>query len=72
MEAITFTPAQIHVLNMVSHIKTESSLIMLQRQLAKFYAEQIDKGMDELWASGAWNEQKLEDLRHTHRRTPYE
>lgn len=71
MEAIAFTPAQIHVLNMASHIKTERSLERLQDQLAKFLAQLVDQEMDELWESGAWNEQKLEELSHAHRRTPY-
>ena len=71
MQAVTFTPAQVHVLNMVSRIKTERSLGRLQEQLAKFYAELVDQEMEDLWKSGTWNEQKLEELRHVHLRTPY-
>ena len=71
MQAVTFTPAQVHVLNMVSRIKTERSLDRLQEQLAKFYAESVDQGMDDLWESGVWDEQKLEELRHAHLRTAY-
>ena len=71
MEAVTFTPAQVHVLNMASRMKTERSLERLQEQLAKFYAELVDQEMEELWESGAWNEQKLEELRHAHLRTSY-
>jgi len=56
---------------MASHIKTEESLELLKQQLAAFYAKQIDVKMDELWESGQWNDQKLEDLRGTHFRTPY-
>ena len=52
MEAVAFTPAQIHVLNMASHIKTERSLERLQDQLAKFLAQLVDQEMDELWESG--------------------
>jgi hypothetical protein len=43
----------------------------LQEQLAAFYAQQVDDEMDELWESGQWNEQKLQDLRGSHFRTPY-
>ena len=39
--------------------------------MATFYAKLIDEEMDELWASGQWNEQKLADLRGAHHRTPY-
>jgi hypothetical protein len=71
MQTVTFNPAQMHVLNMASRIKTEKSLQLLKQQLAEFYAKQIDEQMDELWESGKWNEQKLADLRKAHLRTPY-
>lgn len=71
MQAITFNPAQMHVLNLVSHIKTPESLNNLKEQLAKYYAKIIDEQMDELWESGEWNEQKLQDLRNSHFRTAY-
>ena len=71
MEAITFTPAQLHVFNLVSHIKTAVGLERLQEQLAAFYAKQVDDEMDNLWESGQWNEQKLKELRGSHFRTPY-
>ena len=71
METVSFTPAQIHVLNMASHIKTERSLDRLKDQLAKFLAQLVDQEMDELWETGVWNEQKLEELSHAHNRIPY-
>ena len=71
MEAITFSPAQLHVFNLVSHIKTAMGLERLQEQLAAFYAKTVDDEMDSLWESGQWNEQKLKDLRGSHFRTPY-
>lgn len=71
MEAVTFTPAQMHLLSMASRIKTDSGLKRLREQLAKYYADLVDQEMEELWASGAWNEQKLEELSHAHLRTPY-
>jgi hypothetical protein len=71
MEAITFTPAQIHVFNLVSHIRSAVGLENLRQQLAAFYAKQIDEEMDALWESGEWDEKKLQDLRGSHFRTPY-
>lgn len=70
MESITFSPAQIHVFNMVSHITSDKALEDLREQLAAFYAKQIDSEMDVLWESGAWNNQKLQSLRGSHFRTP--
>jgi hypothetical protein len=71
METITFTPAQIHVFNLVSHIKSDDGLLRLRKQLAAFYAQQVDSEMDRLWESGQWNESRLKELRGSHFRTPY-
>ena len=71
MEAITFSPAQVHVFNLVSHIKSEMGLEQLRQQLAAFYAKQVDDEMDALWESGQWDEKKLQELRGKHFRTPY-
>ena len=71
MEAITFNPAQVHVLNLMSHIKSSVGLEQLRKQLAAFYAKQVDDEMDALWESGQWDEKKLQELRGSHFRTPY-
>ena len=70
MEAITFTPAQVQVFNLVSHIKTATGLEKLRQQLAAFYAKQIDEEMDALWESGQFDEKRLQELRGSHFRTP--
>ncbi len=71
MEAITFTPAQIQVLNLVSHIKTAAGLEKLRQQLAAFYAKQIDEEMDALWENGQFDDERLQQLRGSHFRTSY-
>lgn len=71
MEAITFTPAQVHIFNLVSHIKSAVGLEQLRKQLAAFYAKQVDDEMDALWESGQFDEKKLQELRCSHFRTPY-
>ena len=71
MEAITFSPAQIHVFNLVSHIKSAVGLEQLRKQLAAFYAKQVDEEMDALWESGQFDEKKLQELRGSHFRIPY-
>ncbi len=71
MEAITFSPVQVHIFNMVSHIKTAAGLEQLRKQLALFYAKQIDEEMDALWESGDLSEKKLQELRGSLFRTPY-
>ena len=71
MEAITFSPAQVHVFNLVSHIKTALGLERLREQLTEFYAKQVDDELDALWESGQFDEKRLQELRGSHFRTPY-
>lgn len=71
MEAITFSPAQVHVFNLVSHIKSAAGLDQLKKQLSAFYAKQVDEEMDQLWENGQFDEKKLQELRGSHFRTPY-
>ena len=71
METITFSPAQVHVFNLVSHIKSANGLEQLREQLAAFDAKQVDEEMDALWESGQFDEKRLKELRGSHFRTPY-
>lgn len=71
METITFTPAQIQVFNLFSRIKTATGLEKLRKQLAAFYAQQIDEEMDALWENGQFDEKRMQELRGSHFRTPY-
>lgn len=70
-ERTIFNPAQLHVLNMMSYVKTQEGMDRLKDQLAAFYAQLIDSEMDALWESGAWSEAKLAELKSSHLRTPY-
>jgi hypothetical protein len=71
METITFSPAQVHVFNLMSHIKSALGLEQLREQLSAFYAKQVDEEMDALWESGQWDEKTMKELRGSHFRTPY-
>jgi len=71
MEAIAFGPAQVHVFNLVSHINSALGLERLREQLSAFYAKQVDEEMDQLWESGQFDEKRLQELRGSHFRTPY-
>ena len=57
--------------NLVSHIKSALGLEQLREQLAAFYAKQVDDEMDALWENGQWDEKKMNELRGSHFRTPY-
>ncbi len=66
-----FTPAQIEVLNAVAHLRTEEEIRGLRQAISNYFFDLVDKEMDQLWESGEWNEQTLEDLKTAHYRTPY-
>ena len=63
--------AQIELLQALSAMHTDEDLLSLKRALSSFFANRAEAQMDELWESGAWNEQTLSDLRTAHYRTPY-
>ena len=71
MARTVFNNAQMHVLDMMSHIKTDEGLNVLKNQLAKYYAALVDDEMDKLWESGQWNEETLKGLQTAHFRTEY-
>jgi hypothetical protein len=59
--------AQIHFLQILSHIKTDESLMDLKRLVRDFYAQQLQKEADKCWEEG-----KISDhLLNEHLRTPY-
>lgn len=64
-------PVQKELLSAMAELHSEEDLLSLKRFLVAFFAERIEAGMDELWKTGQWNEQTLQDLSHEHNRTPY-
>ena len=71
LDRTVFTPAQVEVLNAVAHLRTEEEIRGLRQAISNYFFDLVDKEMDKLWESGAWNEQTLEDLKTAHFRTPY-
>jgi hypothetical protein len=67
----TFSPAQVELLNAMAWLKTDDEVRALQHAISEFFAQRADEAMEQLWADGKWNEQKLRDLENAHYRTPY-
>lgn len=67
----TFTPAQLHILEMMQHFRTESAVLELQEVLADFYALKVQEEADRLWDEGILDAVAIEKLGKTHLRTPY-
>ncbi len=71
MEATVFNPAQQHILQMMSYIKTDESLNDLEHALASYFAKKVDDDIDRLWADGAITADTIEEWGKEHMRTSY-
>ena len=59
--------AQLHILKMLSIIKTDEELMELKRLLRYYYAQQFQKEADKYWEAGIIGYHLLNE----HLRTPY-
>jgi len=64
---VGLNPAQLHFLQILSHIKTNEALIDLKRLVRDYYAQQLQKEADKYWAEGKIGDHLLNE----HLRTPY-
>ena len=65
--SVGLNPAQLHVLKMLSFVKTEETFQDLKKVLRKFYIYQVEKDAEKYWNKGIISD----DLLHEHLRTPY-
>lgn len=66
-----FSPAQLHILEMMSYFKTESAVQELQKVLSDYYAKKVQEEADRLWDEGILNADAIETIGESHLRTPY-
>ena len=66
-ESVGLNQAQLHFLQILSHIKTDEALIGLKRLVRDYYAQQLQKEADKYWAEGKIGDHLLNE----HLRTPY-
>ena len=59
--------AQLHFLQILSHIKTDESLRELKRLVRNYYSQQLQEEADKHWEEGKISD----DLLNEHLRTPY-
>ena len=68
MEALTFSPAQMHLVTLMSHIKSSDALDQLKDQLAGFYVRQID---EDITALGVRRVERAESPKPSERPFPH-
>ena len=71
MEATMLNPAQIMILESFASAKSQEEMDELMNMLRNFYAMKLDKELERLWDEGILNQEKLDELKEQHLRTPY-
>lgn len=67
----TFSPFQIQMLELVSHVQSEDEMNDIRRMLAAYFAQRAENAIDRLWDEGVLNEGVMEQWKTEHMRTPY-
>lgn len=70
-QSTVFNDAQLQLLGLMSHIKSEETLKELRLVVSQFFAQKAEEAISEMWADGTLNDEKVEGFRHLHERTPY-
>ena len=63
--------AQMDILRLLEHIKTEEEAEELRDVISNFYARKAEEAMDRLWEAGLWDQEKNDAILKEHLRTPY-
>lgn len=71
MQASVFNPAQLEIIDMMSFVKTQDSLLQLKQSISDFFVQKAQLEIDRLWQTGELNDEKVESFRNLHERTPY-
>ena len=67
----TFTPFQIQMLELMSHVQSEDEMNDIRRMLAEYFAKRAEDAIDQLWDEGVLNDNMMEEWKSEHMRTHY-
>ncbi|MCB9038089.1 MAG: hypothetical protein H6557_15840 [Lewinellaceae bacterium] len=62
---------QLELLKLYSTEIPEDQLLEIKRLLADYFARLIDQDIEKLWEKKGWTEEKIEEWKNAHLRTPY-
>lgn len=65
MAATVLNPVQQHLLKMLAFDGSEDRLIEVKEVLMKYFSQKLDTRLNELWNSGALNQERFDTLRGT-------
>ncbi|MCH5307163.1 MAG: hypothetical protein J1E37_03725 [Prevotella sp.] len=70
-ERTILNDAQLGILRLLSRLQTVEQVSELRQVISNYYAQKATEGMDALWESGQWSQEKNEQTQNEHLRTPY-
>ncbi|WP_020599012.1 hypothetical protein [Spirosoma panaciterrae] len=65
------TEPQLELLKMFSHKVDDADWLAIKRMIVQYFAQKAIEGADKVWAEQSWNDEKIDELLNTHKRTPY-
>lgn len=71
MQVDTMNESQMMILESFAGAQDEQELNALMDVLRNFYANRLESEMQRLWDDGTFNQERLDQLRGEHLRTPY-
>ena len=71
MQVETLNESQMMILESFAGAQDEQEVEALMEVLRNFYASRLDAEMQRLWDNGTLDQEKLDQLRKDHLRTPY-
>ena len=57
-----FNSAQLYLLGVFSHIKSDEELNDIKQLVADYFAKKLDKMTEEMWESGELNQKRLDEI----------
>lgn len=63
--------AQLELMNAAANVNSQEDLDALKLTISLFFAEKAQREIDQMWEDGTFNQEKLDELRGQHLRTPY-
>ncbi|MEM1359381.1 MAG: hypothetical protein AAGF89_14340 [Bacteroidota bacterium] len=65
------TNVQLEILQLFPYHLEDDDLLELKRVLVRHFAKKLDEEVDQLFEEKGWGEEKLEEWKNAHDRTPY-
>ena len=71
MQTTSLNNAQLEILDMMSFVKSQEALADLKQAISNYFASELEKEMNRMWETGEMTQEKVENFRTIHERTPY-